>query len=330
MDYKQLFKNFSNHNILILGDVMIDSYQWGKVERISPEAPVPICSVQKIENRLGGAGNVALNIKAMGAKPILCSVIGEDIEGKTLLSLMKEEGMDTQGIYTSAFRPTTIKTRIIGNNSQMLRIDKEITNYLTTEEEGNFLNQLLSIINSQKIDAIIFQDYDKGVITPNLISKLVAIATEKQIPTAVDPKHKNFSYYKNVTLFKPNLKELKEGLKIEFDKPTLENLTDASLLLHSKQNIEKVFITLSEYGVFIADYQTPRAKVNMFPAHLRKIADVSGAGDTVISLAALCLAEKLDADIMAKISNLAGGLVCETVGVVPIEKERLYRELIAL
>ena len=329
MNYKSIFDNFNKLNILIIGDVMIDSYQWGKVERISPEAPVPICSVQKIEHRLGGAGNVALNISAMGATPILCTVIGRDSNEEILLNLLTEHDMTTEGMVVSSERPTTIKTRIIGNNTQMLRIDKETTNVLSREEENLLLGKITDIIANKKIDAIIFQDYDKGVITERTIKETVKLAKQKSIPTTVDPKHRNFSSYKDVTLFKPNLKELKEGLKIEFDEPNLTNLTDAALLLHSKQRISQVFITLSEYGVFIADYTQRQAEIKMLPAHLRKIADVSGAGDTVISVATLCLASKMSAIDIAKISNLAGGLVCENVGVVSIDKNRLYKEVIS-
>jgi rfaE bifunctional protein kinase chain/domain len=330
MDYKSIFNRIEKLNIMIIGDVMIDAYQWGKVERISPEAPVPICSVVKEEDRLGGAGNVALNVSSMGAEPILCSVVGKDDNEKILLSLMKENNMSTDGIVLSKYRPTTIKTRILGNNFQMLRVDKETIQPLNKEEEESFLKTIFSIMDKKRIDAIIFQDYDKGVITETIIKEVVKKANERQIPTTVDPKKRNFKNYKDVTMFKPNLKELKEGLKIDFSLPTLDNLAEAALLLHSKQKIEKVFITLSEYGVFIADYKTKEAKIKMLPAHLRKIADVSGAGDTVISVATLCLAVGLNTEDIATISNLAGGLVCETVGVTPINKERLYKELLAL
>ena len=335
MDYKETFHRFTKLNILIIGDVMIDSYQWGKVERISPEAPVPICSVTKVENRLGGAGNVALNIEAMGANPILCSVVGKDDNEAILLEIMQQKGMTTDAIVLSDKRPTTIKTRIIGNNCQMLRVDKETTELLNEEEETLFLNKIQYILDNKNIDCIIFQDYDKGVITEKVIRQTVNLAKAKQIPTCVDPKHRNFSYYKGITMFKPNLKELKEGLKIEFSKPTFENLSDAALLLHGKQDIEKVFITLSEYGVFIADYSNKtnkedKAKTKLLPAHVREIADVSGAGDTVISIASLCLALNMEAEDIARISNLAGGLVCETVGVVPIDKNKLYKEVIAM
>ena len=330
MDYKAIFEKFNKLNILMIGVVLIDSYQWGKVERISPEAPVPICSVSHIEHRLGGAGNVALNILAMGACPVLCSVAGKDNNGEILLNLLESHRMDTSGIILSELRPTTIKTRIIGNNTQMLRIDKESTDVLSKEEENALAERITKIMTDKKIDAVIFQDYDKGVITEKIIKHTVRLAKEKNIPTTVDPKHRNFSLYKGVSLFKPNLKELKEGLKIEFAKPTADNLSDASLLLHGKQNIERVFITLSEYGVFIADYANGAAKTFLLPAHLRKIADVSGAGDTVISVATLCLALNLPSVDIAKISNLAGGLVCESVGVNPVDKERLYKEVISL
>ncbi|MBQ4420950.1 MAG: hypothetical protein II878_05335 [Bacteroidales bacterium] len=330
MDYKDIFQKFNNLNVVVIGDIMVDSYQWGKVERISPEAPVPICAVTKIENRLGGAGNVALNLKAMGANPILCSVIGEDSNGENLLHLMQQEGMTTDYILQSTDRPTTTKTRIIGNNSQMLRIDNESIETLDRKEETAFLKRIESLFSKMKIDVVIFQDYDKGVITERVITTTTSQANKKNIPITVDPKHRNFSLYKDVTMFKPNLKELKEGLKIEFDKPTKENLENASLLLKDKQRIEKVFITLSEYGVFFADYSKKQAKVVLLPANVRKIADVSGAGDTVISVASLCLALAIEPKEIAKISNLAGGLVCEEVGVVPINKDRLYRELLAL
>lgn len=330
MDYKDIFQKFNNLNVVVIGDIMVDSYQWGKVERISPEAPVPICAVTKIENRLGGAGNVALNLKAMGANPILCSVIGKDSNGENLLHLMQQEGMTTDYILQSTDRPTTTKTRIIGNNSQMLRIDNESIETLDRKEETAFLKRIESLFSKMKIDVVIFQDYDKGVITERVITTTTSQANKKNIPITVDPKHRNFSLYKDVAMFKPNLKELKEGLKIEFDKPTQENLENASLLLKDKQRIEKVFITLSEYGVFFADYSKKQAEVVLLPANVRKIADVSGAGDTVISVASLCLALAIEPKEIAKISNLAGGLVCEEVGVVPINKDRLYRELLAL
>lgn len=328
MDYADVFKRFSSLNILIVGDVMVDSYWWGKVERISPEAPVPVCSVKKKENRLGGAANVALNVAAMGAKPIICSVVGDDMEGRILKGLFQEQNINTDGLLFSTERCTTVKTRVLGNKSQMLRIDEETELPLSDNEQAAFLQRIEKIIESNKPNAIIFQDYDKGVITKDLIECLVAVAKSKSIPTCVDPKKRNFPFYKNVSLFKPNLKELREGLKADIETPKEEVLYQAALTLHQKQGIEKVFITLSEYGVFIADFTSQEPKVEMQPAYLRKIADVSGAGDTVISVASLCMALGLDALETAKISNMSGGLVCESVGVVPIDKEKLLSELL--
>lgn len=327
MDYEKVFKKFRDLNILIIGDVMIDSYMWGSVDRISPEAPVPIATITSVEDRLGGAANVALNIRAMGANPILCSVVGSDPKSKVLLSLMKNLNMSNEGIYFSKSRPTTVKTRIIGNKVQMLRVDEEITNPLGKEDEINFIKTIKEIIKTKTIDAIIFQDYDKGVITENTISEIVDLANTKNIPTTVDPKKRNFLAYKNVTLFKPNLKELKEGLKIDFDYPSKDNLVDASNLLQHRLNADMIFVTLSEYGVFIADYKKTKNNMLIIPAHHRAISDVSGAGDTVISIATLCLAIDLPFKSIAEISNLAGGLVCEQVGVVPINKELLLCEV---
>ena len=328
IDFVKVFDKFNSLNILIIGDVMIDAYWWGGVNRISPEAPVPICAVNDKESRLGGAANVALNIAAMGANPILCSVVGEDYQGHQLCELMKKQNMDTNGIVFSSNRPTTVKTRIIGNKTQMLRIDEETDINISLSEEKIFLDKIESIINTEKINAIIFQDYDKGVITEGVITKIIEIAKRKNIPVTVDPKKRNFTAYKNVDLFKPNLKELKEGLKIDFDNVDKDVLVEASLLLHYKQKIDKVFITLSERGVFMMDFTKKEAEVTMLPACLRKISDVSGAGDTVISLATLCLALGLDSQTIANISNFAGGLVCESVGVVPIDKNKLLFELL--
>lgn len=326
MNIDNLFKQFSSLNVLIIGDVMIDSYLYGDVKRISPEAPVPVCEITRRENRLGGAANVALNIAALGAKPILCSVIGNDEHGKIFLELLKSNNLITEGILLSK-RPTTIKTRVIGNKMQMLRLDEETTDYITKSEQDALISKIENIISNQNIHVIIFQDYDKGVITPKLISQIVPIATKKNIPTCVDPKHRNFSFYHGVTMFKPNFKEFKQGLDIDIPTINRNAIKKAADKLHLSQDIQKIFITLSEYGVFIADYSESNLTVELMAAHKRKITDVSGAGDTVISVASLCLALKMSAKDIAFIGNLAGGLVCEQAGVVPIDKNSLLDEI---
>ncbi len=318
----ELFNRFNNLNVLIIGDVMIDSYYWGNVSRISPEAPVPVVAVNKKEYRLGGAANVALNVQALGATPHLCSVIGDEIDADILTSLLDKQNMGSDGIIRSKDRITTVKTRVIGNNHQMIRVDSETDKNIDNTLTEQLFSKISEILNAKKIDVIIFEDYDKGVITPELIQKVVKLAEEKNIPTTVDPKKRNFLDYKNVTLFKPNLKELCEGLKIEIEKNNIseveKGIDELEKILHSKIS----FITLSENGVFIKDNQSK----HHIKAHIRDIADVSGAGDTVISVAAMTLACEQPIEVVAELSNLAGGLVCEKVGVVPIQKEDLLKE----
>lgn len=326
-DFEKLTSGVENQTILIVGDVMIDSYLWGNVERISPEAPVPIVAANRRENRLGGAANVALNIQAMGAKPIMCTVLGNDEKANEFITLMKDANMDTQGIVKSDDRVTTVKFRILGNNVQLLRVDEEITAPLLPTDEDRLIGQVKNIMATTKVDAIIFQDYDKGNITPRVIDQVATFANEKNIPTTVDPKKRNFANFKNVTLFKPNLKELKEGLNIDIKEVGIDNLKSAADILHKQQNIDIVFITLSEKGAFICDYRKDEPKAIHIPAHLRSISDVSGAGDTVISIATLCLSLGLDIESLIRYSNMAGGIVCESVGVVPIDKKRFYKEL---
>lgn len=326
----RLFESFNQLNVLIIGDVMVDSYLWGHVERISPEAPVPIVSVKSRENRLGGAANVALNVKALGANPILCSVVGNDQKGGVFIDLLKEQQMDTVGIVKSTSRITTTKFRVIGNKVQMLRVDEEVDSVLNQVDQKAFFDRFNTIINENNIDVIIFQDYDKGIISGVLIRQVVDIAVEKQIPVAVDPKKRNFVNYKNVTLFKPNLKELKEGLNIDFNAKNKEELQQAVSRLKSLLNTRMVLLTLSEDGVFIEYENNGEKSTTILPSHIRSISDVSGAGDTVISVAALCLATKADPAVLAAISNLAGGLVCEKVGVVPVDKQILLTETLKL
>jgi len=330
-EIRKLFKAFGKLNVLVAGDVMIDAYLWGKVERISPEAPVPIVSVHRRESLLGGAANVALNLKALGANPILCSVIGEDARGNEFLNLLKKEGLDTSGICHSTERITTTKFRIIGNKAQMLRVDEEIDTDLNSADTVKLLNSITSIINNKGIDVIILQDYNKGVLTAESISKILTEAQKKKIPVAVDPKKANFDEYRGISLFKPNLKELREGLKIDIEPGNTSQLLNAIDKLHEDQSIETILTTLSEAGVLVSRLKNgePREVVNI-PAHIRSIADVSGAGDTVISVAALCLALGTTAHELAVISNLAGGLVCEHIGVVPVDKEKLLSEILAL
>ncbi len=320
------FNSFDKMNVMIIGDVMIDAYLWGKVERISPEAPVPILSISKKEDRLGGAANVAMNIQSLGANPIMCSVIGEDSNAEKFCSILTELGITDEGIIKSKNRVTTVKTRAIGHHQHLIRIDEENDHVLNADEENQLLGKINSIIQTKKVDVIIFQDYDKGVLTETLIQAVTAIAKKENIKIVVDPKKRNFLSYNNLTLFKPNLKELKEGLKIEFNHVDQKQLVEAAKLLRNKINAEMVMITLSEHGVLILNNE----EHFIIPAHIRNISDVSGAGDTVISVAALCLAADMSMKELASLANLSGGLVCEKIGVVPIDKNELLNEALML
>jgi D-glycero-beta-D-manno-heptose-7-phosphate kinase len=325
----RLFDNFNKLRVLVIGDVMVDAYLFGKVERISPEAPVPVVAVQHRSNRPGGAANVALNIKALGAEPILCSVIGQDQKGSEFVEILNQHKLTSTGILNSKDRITTTKFRVIGNNTQMLRVDEEITTELNRREKDLLQHRIDRFLTHDKIDVIVFQDYNKGVISSGLIHKTIAAAREKGIPVVVDPKRKNFLNYKQVSLFKPNLKELFEGINMRFESPSDQKILDAVSSLQDKIDADMILVTLSEKGVLIRY----REEGNTFgrhhlPAHLRNVADVSGAGDTVLSVAALCLALGQDPHTIASISNLAGGIVCEEVGVVPIDKNKLHDEVL--
>lgn len=320
---QKLIEQFSGLNVLILGDVMVDSYLWGDVSRISPEAPVPITSITHKEHRLGGSGNVAMNIKSLGATPYLCSVIGADETGQTLLNLLQKRGMPDHGIIQSEDRKTTEKTRIFCRDRQMFRYDQETTELISDELRDQLIQRVEKMIAEKAIDVVIFQDYDKGVLTMEVIQSVIEFCNRKGIPTAVDPKKQNFFTYQNATLFKPNLVEVREGLNTTVDAPDLNSLKAANSALRNNLHNHLTLITLSEFGAFIADEKEAR----IVPSRVRNIADVSGAGDTVISVASLCLALRADSVAMAELANIAGGLVCETVGVTPVDKDELIKEV---
>ncbi len=321
MNPKEIFEAFNGLNILIVGDVMLDRYLRGKVERMSPEAPVPIVRLDEREHRLGGAANVALNVKALGANPILCSVIGNDKHADLFERLLPENGIDASGMIRSDQRCTTVKTRILAANQHLLRVDEEDLMDLTSKEQALFYQNISSILANQKIDVLLFQDYNKGVLSLDVIRQLSLEALREDILTVVDPKHKNFLEFKGSTLFKPNLKEIREACPFEIQ-PELASLSKASDFLRSKMRNHQTMITLSEKGIFIddGDHQS------IIPTQARNIADVCGAGDTVISVAALGTALQMPLLDIAVLSNLAGGQVCEKVGVVPVEKAQLLQE----
>jgi rfaE bifunctional protein kinase chain/domain len=321
--FNQLFDGFATTKIGVVGDIMLDTYWWGSVDRISPEAPVPIVSLQRKETRVGGAANVALNLRALGAPTTLFAVMGMDAEAEELNALLKAEGINTQYIHSSASRVTTNKVRIMGRNQQMMRLDHENTHDINEAESKALLDNFYAYVEKEQPTLIILEDYNKGVLTKEIIETIIAYCNQKGIPTAVDPKQKNFLAYKNCTLFKPNLKEVKEGLKMEIPTVDLAHMQQVHQALQAALHHTISFITLSEHGVFYAQEN----KQQLIPTHIRNIADVSGAGDTVIAVASLVYAYSKDMALAAEIANIAGGLVCELVGTAPIEKNALATEV---
>jgi rfaE bifunctional protein kinase chain/domain len=322
MNLEAIFNSFNVMKVAIVGDVMIDSYVMGKVHRMSPEAPVPVLLLDKEEHRLGGAANVALNLKALGAEVYLCSVIGTDTAATKFQNLLSEATIQNQEIIQSEDRKTTVKTRVLSGTQHVLRIDQEDTCDLSEPLEDALIQATKRRIDLG-IDALIFEDYNKGVLTHRVITELIAYAKEKGVKTTVDPKKDNFLSYRGVNLFKPNLKEIKEGLDVNIDVVNQpDSIVHGAKQLRDKLNHELTLITLSEHGVFVENGTTWK----IIPAHLREITDVSGAGDTVIAVATLCLIAGLSPTEIAAIANLSGGLVCEHSGVVSVDKVALLNE----
>lgn len=322
MDFDALFNSIKNIRVAVVGDVMLDTYWWGGVDRISPEAPVPIVAVSKKEERIGGAGNVALNVKALGAEVHIISVTGNDEEASRLKDLFNEQGIQTQYLLTSKLRVTTNKIRVISRNQQMMRLDAEITRPLDVADEMALLDQFEQYLKSACPHVVILEDYNKGVLTKRVISEIIRLCKAHQVITTVDPKRSNFFEYRAVDIFKPNLLEARQGLNLLSESVTPEFMQHIHKLLKGELAHNISFITLSEKGVFYQEGEKSR----IIPTHVRTIADVSGAGDTVIAVASVLYAATRDVNLMAEVANIAGGLVCEDVGTVAISKDRLLKE----
>ncbi len=326
INLKKIFSGFKQLQIVVVGDLMLDKYVYGNVERISPEAPVPVLDVKNTDARAGGAANVAVNINALDAKPIVFSLIGNDATGDNLISILKAKGITTKHILRSESRITSTKTRIIAKNHQMMRIDEEVTTPLDATEAKKLKNNLIRYLNSEKPDALIFEDYDKGVLDAQLIEAIIAVCNQLNIPVIVDPKKRNFFAYANCTLFKPNIREINDSLGCNIQNPDIQSLNIATDTLHQQLPHQITMITLGDKGIYLRVGK----KSSIQKAHIRNVADVSGAGDTVVSVAACCLASGISPNHMAAIANLAGGLVCEAPGVVPVNKVQLLKESIEL
>jgi rfaE bifunctional protein kinase chain/domain len=314
---KEIKSRFEGLRIAVIGDMMLDSYFWGDVRRISPEAPVPVVEVENEFFRFGGAANVALNILKLNGAPVPVGIIGYDNDGTIFTSLLTENKIIPDGIIIDDSRPTTAKTRVIANNQHVVRIDKESKKNINSKIEEKLFNFFSDNVNNT--DGVILQDYNKGVLTPSLIDKIIRLANERKLLITVDPKFNNFFSYKNVTVFKPNRKEAGDVLGIKIGNKG--EISSAGQTILQKTNARNVLLTLGAEGIAVFEKDKPEKRM---PTKARKVADVSGAGDTVISTLTMALAAGADIFEASYLANYAAGIVCGEVGIVPIEIEKLF------
>ncbi len=314
---ESILNSFRSKRIAVIGDIMLDKYIFGHVSRISPEYPVPVVDVTHEDHRLGGAANVALNTLSLGAETLLIGVTGDDINRKILLELLRGRGLITEGIICDTSRPTTSKTRILSQNHHITRVDVESRKEIDKRIEEEIIGSFENIIGS--IDAVVLEDYNKGLLSTTLIKRIIASAKTKGVPVLVDPKHLNFFTYKESTLFKPNLSEMATSLGMVLQNNN-EAVEEGCRQLQEKIQAETIIVTRSDKGMTIFD-----GTFTHIPATSLEVADVSGAGDTVIGVLALGLAAGTDIVTNAIIANLAAATVCQEVGAVPVRPEKLLK-----
>jgi len=317
---KDLFDNFNGQRIAVVGDLMLDKYIWGSVSRISPEAPVPVLEVESESARLGGAANVANNIKSLGAEPILFGIVGDDEAGERISHIVAEMQMTREGIIKVDDRPTTVKTRVIAHNQHVVRMDHEVRRDIDRKIADHILEVMRSL--RKDIDAIILEDYNKGILTGELLSEVIRFAKENDKIVSVDPKQNNFFEYKHVTVFKPNRKEAENALRVTIASD--EQAVTASKELMNRLDCKSILLTRGEKGMTLFSKDGSYAH---FPTKAREVADVSGAGDTVISTFTVALISGATISEAVAIANHAGGIVCSEVGIVPVDKEKLFAEV---
>lgn len=316
---KEIFKNFAGKKIAVIGDIMLDRYFWGSVTRVSPEAPVPVIDLEHETFHLGGAANVASNLNSLGIKSILCGIIGDDNSAEMFEQICKERGIDPSGLYKDSNRPTTVKTRIIGNNQQIVRLDREVRDVINAEGEKHILTTLK---NNSDIESIIFGDYDKGAVSMSLIKDVLKYAKSNNIEVYVDPKFANFFAYKGVTAFKPNKKEAAQALKIDIK--TEDEVKKAGALLLEKLNCDNVLLTLGDKGMMLFEAS---GNIHHVDTKARLVSDVSGAGDTVIATLAACKSGGATMTEASTIANIAAGYVCGEPGIVSVTKDDILSYL---
>jgi rfaE bifunctional protein kinase chain/domain len=316
---QSIFKKSKGKKIAIIGDVMLDKYVYGDISRISPEAPVPVVEVRKTDYKLGGAANVANNVKALEAEPVLIGVIGRDYDSDHYLDVMKHLKLSTAGIFRDKSRPTTSKTRVISHSQHVLRVDHEAKEDISKAMAGKLLDYVKR--NLKSFESVIMQDYNKGVLTKEVITGVIDLCKKSGKHVYVDPKFHNFFEYKDVTLFKPNRKEVGDVLGMVIDGDGA--VSEAGKKLIGRLNCKYLVLTRGEKGMrFFTKAKGFPIGMNIL-TRARKVADVSGAGDTVISTIAVMLAGGADIVAAVMLANRAAGIVCEEVGIIPIYKKAL-------
>lgn len=311
-----LIEQFKSHKILVVGDLMLDEFLWGRATRIAPEAPVPVVEIERETVHLGGAGNVAANLAELSASATVIGVVGRDSACIKLQEEFAKAGIETSGIVEDLSRPTTVKTRVIAHSQHVVRTDREKKTAVNDKIEWQLAENFTQLLKS--VEAIIISDYQKGVITPTLLKKILPRAVEQNIPICIDPKLKNFECYQPATIITPNQHEAETAVRFNIDSP--ETLQAAGSKLRSILGGATVLITRGENGMSLFDdqYQTTH-----IPAVAREVYDVTGAGDTVIATVALALASgasKLEAAILA---NHAAGIVVGKVGTATAKPEEI-------
>ncbi|MCX7956880.1 MAG: D-glycero-beta-D-manno-heptose-7-phosphate kinase [Endomicrobia bacterium] len=313
----KIIKNFNSKSILVVGDIMLDKYIWGEVERISPEAPVPVVDVKKETQSLGACGNVADNIVSVGAKAYVATIVGDDTYAEELRSIMLKKGIIIEGMFSDTSRPTTVKTRIVAQNQQVVRVDKESRLHINPSVFFQIKNYIEDI--KSKIDAIIISDYGKGVITKSLLKFLINLAKKLDIPITVDPKIEHFLEYKGVTTLTPNLNEAILGIRLNKKPQTEEEIYLLGRKILNKLKPEALVITRGPDGMTLFE----KEKIYHIPTRAKEVYDVTGAGDTVISILTLCLASGADFVSSCEISNFAAGIVVGKVGTATVSIKEL-------
>lgn len=313
-----IFEGMRSKTILVIGDLMLDHYIWGKVERISPEAPVPVVDVQDEKYKLGGAGNVANNLLSLGASVIISGVRGDDPQGGILMGILGELGLPSDRIFVDSRKGTIVKTRIIAHTQQIARLDREDRSYISGELRSRLVRTVREA--SETIDAVIISDYAKGVISPGLIEEIVKIGRSRAVPVYVDPKERNFPFYRDVDLITPNTKELSFGAGIKIE--TEEDILRAAEKIRSTLGCRSLLVTRGEHGMSLFDGENGVVQI---PAMARAVYDVTGAGDTVIACFTLAIVSGATPQEAAVIANTAAGLVVAEVGAASVPWEKLYR-----